>query len=221
MDYTLYREQLGDIDPKLVEIFDGVARQVIPSFSVGWDFQPMLAFTVKKTSLHKEKGRLGWTDDFDGSSIVYAPNHSIIPGKSIDYLDWSLGGKQMNFLIARAPVFNCETRVAGNYYTLFVECVETTTLEKLKDDRYGSKNTRDEKVKSYEKGLLDRTKEILKMKLLQSNDYVIAETTLHKFDSLLLTQLREAFVKFQRATSNAFKNISKEFASLTEEESAD
>ena len=209
MEYTIHRKELGVIDPKLIEIFDDVARQTMPAFCINSELRPMLAFTVKKTSYHDRDQDYGFFDEVYGDSIFYATNRAIIPSKPINYLDQSLKGTKMHVFIARTPALDSKTSTfKGAFYTLFVECVETTTLKKLKGGEYGYKKTRTKLSEQYEAVFLDRVKDVLKMKLLQSSDYAIAEFDLRKFEPMRFTELLKSYIGYRKEVNTLCKNVS-------------
>ena len=215
MEYTFHRKELGALDPKLVEIFDEVARQTMPAFSINTELRPMLAFTVKRTSYHDKERGYGFFDEIYGDSIFYATNRAIIPSKPINYLDQNLKGTKMHIAIARTPALDSKTSTfKGEFYSLFVECVEITTLKKLKGGKYGYKKTRTELSKQYEAFFLDRVKDVLKIKLLQSSDYAIAEFDLRKFESMHFTELLKSYVSYRKAMNTLCKNVSKELGPM-------
>ena len=210
MEYAFHRKELGNLDPKLVEIFDEVARQTMPAFSINTELRPMLAFTVKKTAYHDDKARgYGFFDEVYGDSIFYSTDRAIIPSKPINYLDQNLKGTVLNIVIARAPAFDSKTTTfKGEFYHLFIECVETTGLKKLKGGKYGYKMKRAKESERYEALFLDRVKDALKAKILQSSDYVIAEAGLRKFESMRFTELIKSFFGFRKAMNTLCKNVS-------------
>ena len=209
MEYTFHRKELGNLDPKLVEIFDEVARQTMPAFSINTELRPMLAFTVKKTAYQDKARGYGFFDEVYGDSVFYATNRAIIPSKPIDYLDQTLKGTRLNFVIARTPTFDSKTTTfKGEFYHLFIECTETTGLKKLKGGEYGYKTKRAKESEQYEALFLDRVKDALKAKLLQSSDYVIAEAGLRKFEPMHFTELIKSFFGFRKAMNTLCKNVS-------------
>ncbi|MCR5832885.1 MAG: hypothetical protein K6G36_03080 [Candidatus Saccharibacteria bacterium] len=176
---TVNRKILGDLPEAFVKLFDEVAARTMPAFCRKDDFEPYLAFTIKRTYYHD-----GGTTHFDGveaESVIYTTSDGdVFPDRPIDYVNWSIGGPETHTVITPSPSSLCDEdgvlSVSNEFYTCFIEVANACDVEKLKGGR-GRVSCKGREG-DIQLCLLDRAKNALMMRLLLPGEFALASPTL-------------------------------------------
>ena len=174
---TVNRKILGNLPEALVKLFDEVAARTMPAFCHKDDFEPYLAFTVKRTYYHD--GGITHFDDIEAESVIYTTSDGdVFPDRPIDYVDWSIGGPETHTVITPSPSSPCDEdgvlSVSNEFYSCFIEAANACDVEKLKGGRVSCKDREGD----IQLCLLDRAKNALTMRLLLPGEFALASPTL-------------------------------------------
>jgi len=206
MDYVVHKKVLGEIDPKLIKLLDGIAAQTFPAFCHHEKSKPLVAFSIKKTAATGD----GFFDAYNSSSIVYTTNPAFFPDKPINYLDWFIGGIEDHTHIAPRPSFAGDSMIIPNkFFTLFIECADVSLFDRTDNGLYARKKEAGKEPTPYEYCLHDRVKLCLVNDLLLSDDYTLATATLSGLHPRALVKLGRDVANLQ----DSFRSMTGRYSS--------